>query len=405
MGSPSSGYVPQTAIPRPKPQTYQEQDEQNAQDYWKSQQGWVDSDREQAAGRRDSSASGADAATADFNAWKPQNLQDWSATNLKGYNPTQVAQWLSALPSQSRVGGGGTASVAGSVGGAGSNAPGNTTFQSKELEAFDPSALENFDPSSYGKEFAKGAEGDFKTQLGDQLETLTNQSVGAGRLRTGLFDRDQGRVINRLGEDFNNRLAQAATTFSGQRLSAIQGAEGMRLSRAGDIDANARTIAELNANLGYQTNRDAQANALTSRGQDISEFGAETDRQRLGLSGAEYLDTQGYNRASDLDAYGYKRATGLDESIFNQKKTGLDAALGRETMYNGAYDRSANRSADYATANREWAGSDREAQDTRDAIARARNPWGRRRMAGSGQGSIDANPSVAAATSKVTAGY
>lgn len=92
----------------------------------------------------------------------------------------------------------------------------------------------SFDPSAAFQTYAKGAEGDFNTQLGQQLKTLSGSAVGQGRFDSGFYDEDQGQVVRNVASDFNNKIQQGALTASGQRLSQIgqegqyaQGEQGM----------------------------------------------------------------------------------------------------------------------------------------------------------------------------------
>lgn len=153
---------------------------------------------------------------------------------------------------------------------------GVTAFRPEGVQAFDPTqfgvsdsvgTLEAFDPTEYGTTFARGAYGDFQAQLGDELTNLTNRSVGAGRLRTGFFDQDQGGVVMRLGSDFNNRIAQASTVFSGQRLDALRSGAQLREGAVSRI-----------ADLSYNRARDLDESNFRTRN---TALGASMDRERL----------------------------------------------------------------------------------------------------------------------------
>lgn len=74
---------------------------------------------------------------------------------------------------------------------------------------------ENFDASRSLNEWARGAYGNISTALTQRLRDLTGQAVGAGRLKTGYFDEDQGQVVRGAQQDFSNVLA-------GQSLNALQ---------------------------------------------------------------------------------------------------------------------------------------------------------------------------------------
>ena len=80
-----------------------------------------------------------------------------------------------------------------------------------------------FDPSQAVDEFGRGFLADASENLGNQFEDLVGGSVGAGRLRTGFFQEDAGRLF----KDFNRRVAvavaQQSLEASRQSLQNIQG--------------------------------------------------------------------------------------------------------------------------------------------------------------------------------------
>ena len=142
----------------------------------------------------------------------------------------------------------------------------------------DNAALEGFDPTAAGTTFAQGAVGQFNEDLSTQLAALERKSAGTGRLQTGFYTGDQGTVATNLGKDFNAQLAQAATTFSGQRLAALQGAA-----------TGATNIAQ-----------DEAGNELTSSGQNLT---ARNDAL-TGALNEEQMARQGYqSAASNAGAY------------------------------------------------------------------------------------------------------
>lgn len=364
MGLPApsfgSGYG-SSATRRPPPRSYEEAQDQEAQDLFRGQRTVVQNDRTRAGSERDRTGSAADRALSSFNAGGPRNTQAFQPLNIEGYSPSQLASWQTAAQGaagmmQGGMQGGGRSSV--SAGGAGAL----QGFDSRELRDFNADDVSGYDPSAYGQEFAQGAYGDFKNRLGDELDTLEKGSVGAGRLRTGFFDEDQGGVVTRVGADFSNRLAQAATEFSGQRLSALTSGAGMRLDRARGIDANALSAAQ-----GMDANAIAAGEAQDRY--SLSAGDQSLDRDRMGLDAALAGDEAAYRRASDMDRYGFDRATYLDDSELRRGETGLDAALSREGRYMDDYHRNADREAEYLSANREWAASDLERAGPRPVAA------------------------------------
>jgi hypothetical protein len=80
-----------------------------------------------------------------------------------------------------------------------------------------------FDPSQAVTQFGQGFLADASENLGNQFEDLVGGSVGSGRLRTGFFQEDAGRLF----QDFNRRvstaIAQQSLEASRQSLANIQG--------------------------------------------------------------------------------------------------------------------------------------------------------------------------------------
>lgn len=345
--------------------------------------------RDTAMGNADRTRSAADTALADYGKGAPPPLAGWKPSAMTEYQPSQLAQWMSSPGFATRApvpGAGGSVARVGGAGTGAAVAPA-ATFRSANLESFDPTALESFDPSSYGTTFAKGAYGDFKTELGNELRNLTNTSVGAGRFNTGLFDEDQGRVVNQLGDSFNNKIAQQAGVFSGQRLTALQGGADLRYKRASDMDTNARSITELNATNAAAASRQAadlasnesiafDRSAIDRGRLGLDAYGLETSRYGLGLDAASKADNLSYQRASDLDRLTYDQAKGLTDVGENRARTGLDAALGREGTYLNEYDRRSDAATSAASGQRDWAARDRELEDLRAEIAAIRQSQG-----------------------------
>jgi hypothetical protein len=78
-----------------------------------------------------------------------------------------------------------------------------------------------FDPTKSINDFAKGAYGEVFSSpggVGDQLTNLKGAAVGAGRLDTGFFDRDQGEVVERGQQDLNSRILGASVQGAGMTL-------------------------------------------------------------------------------------------------------------------------------------------------------------------------------------------
>lgn len=71
----------------------------------------------------------------------------------------------------------------------------------------------SFDPREALGEYGEAAYGDFRRNLGRDVERLGGAAVGAGRLDTGFYDVDQGELVS----DLASRYQQA---ISGQAMNA-----------------------------------------------------------------------------------------------------------------------------------------------------------------------------------------
>ena len=87
--------------------------------------------------------------------------------------------------------------------------------------------LENFDPTAALQQYGQAAYGDFSQQLGQQLSDLKGSAVGAGRLKTGFFDTDTGRLTQTLAGQYQRDLSSQALAASGQKLGATEAAAGI----------------------------------------------------------------------------------------------------------------------------------------------------------------------------------
>lgn len=352
--------------------------------------------RDAALGQANRTRMGADQAVTDYANPGRTPLAGWAPTAMTAYAPTQMAQWMagaSGAPARPAL------SAPTKIAGA---AP--VTFDSKNLAGYGDAALENFDPSAAGKTFAGGAYGDFKRNLGTELRNLTNTSVGAGRFRTGLFDEDQGRVVNQLGETFDDKIAQQAGVFSGQRLDALKTGAGYRLQQAGEMDTNARAIAELNANQSLDREKFDVTSGLDRDKLGIEGYGAETDRLRTTGGLAQSADELAYRRASDTDRLTYDQARGLTDVGEARARTGLEASMGRERTYLDEYDKTRGEAASAASGQRDWAARDRELEDLRAEIAAIRGSQGLNKYGVSNAGSAYSTPdSPAVANAKAMA--
>lgn len=88
-------------------------------------------------------------------------------------------------------------------------------------------ALEDFDPTQNLKTYGAAAAGDFDKTLKRSVSDLQGSAVGAGRLNTGFYDQDQGRLVTDLAGQYQRDLASHAMEASGQKLRATESAASM----------------------------------------------------------------------------------------------------------------------------------------------------------------------------------
>jgi len=80
-----------------------------------------------------------------------------------------------------------------------------------------------FDPSQAVTEFGRGFVDEASENVGQQFDRLVGGSVGAGRLRTGFFQDDAGRLFQDFNKRVANAIAQQSLEASRQNLANIQG--------------------------------------------------------------------------------------------------------------------------------------------------------------------------------------
>lgn len=81
----------------------------------------------------------------------------------------------------------------------------------------------DFDPSQAVTQFGGGFLDEAREGLGQDFESLVGGSVGSGRLRTGFFQRDAGRLFQDFNRRVSNAIAQQSLEASRQSLQNIQG--------------------------------------------------------------------------------------------------------------------------------------------------------------------------------------
>jgi hypothetical protein len=81
----------------------------------------------------------------------------------------------------------------------------------------------DFDPSQAVTDFGSGFLDEAREGLGQDFERLVGGSVGRGRLRTGFFQQDAGRLFQDFNRRVSNAIAQQSLEASRQRLANLQG--------------------------------------------------------------------------------------------------------------------------------------------------------------------------------------
>ena len=330
---------------RPAPKNWQTSQYQGAQDLWNAQGADVLGAVGPAAAGQAGAIDASGSALSRLTAFSPTALQNYQPTALQAYDPNQYLKGPSGAASTY----------------AGANpltaAPVAPTDWSAASGA--TGALENFDPSAAGKTFATGAVGQFNENLDTQLSALERKSAGTGRLETGFYTGDQGTVATNLGKDYNAQLAEAATTFSGQRESALAGAAGDYISIAGTQGQEAQAKANEQDYVG-----------ATGRAQNL---GALTAEEQMGVSEQETGAQLGLSKANDVSNLDYTQARDTSSMDLQAGTTALQAALEKEQMARSGYTSAAGAAGAYTSATRNWAATDKQTQDEidyQDALAR-----------------------------------
>ena len=111
---------------------------------------------------------------------------------------------------------------------------------------------EAFDPSQAVTEFGSGFLDEAREGLGQEFDSLVGGAVGSGRLRTGFFQRDAGRLFQDFNRRVSNAIAMQSLNAAQLDLQNIQGQSrvGLDLMRQqGDVIGGAfdRATAEDNA--------------------------------------------------------------------------------------------------------------------------------------------------------------
>ncbi len=84
----------------------------------------------------------------------------------------------------------------------------------------------DFDPSQAVSQFGSGFLDEAREGLGQDFQSLVGGAVGGGRLRTGFFQQDAGRLFQDFNRRVSNAIAQQSLEASRQRLQNLQGLQG-----------------------------------------------------------------------------------------------------------------------------------------------------------------------------------
>lgn len=313
----------------------------------------------------------------DYLAQQTQRQTAVQAVQSAGYNPAQAQQLLSSMQSAAGLAG---SMQSGAAGFSPSRTAGFDTqslkdFQSTNLQGLNFDQLMNYDPSQYGQEYARGAYGEFERNLEGQLRELTERSAG-GRMRTGWFDADRGRVVTSNARDFSNALSRAAVDFSGQRLDAIGRASTLGFQRAEAMDSNARQMASLAAELGLRQATDADRMSLEAAmaGDDFAikrlaqQNGMSEAALRASLQMAEMEMNNAQFNAGQVNQMGRFNAEQA------QRQNEFTGGMTRD-FYNADradFQSAADRAAQFASSDMDWSRADRSFEYQRQQDAERR---------------------------------
>lgn len=155
---------------------------------------------------------------------------------------------------------------------------------------------EHFDPQGAVNQYAQGAWGSISEGLGSTLDRLRDNSVGAGRFDTGLFDKDQGEVVKAGVRDFNNQIAQTSVSAAGLQLQNQNGIADFANTRTGnalDLTASMRETQE-------NDEREAAAQKRARRGGIGSAIGGVLGAGAAIATGNPWLAGAGWKAGSAL---------------------------------------------------------------------------------------------------------
>lgn len=247
--------------------------------------------------------------------------EGWSPTAMRGVDPSQLEGYDAGGTMRSYLSqNGGNPNV---------NATGATS---------------SYDPRAAVEEYARGAALSAKGTLADALDAQENAAARSGRLNTGLFDKDKGTVIRRVGEDLNAGIMKSAVDAANIR-AGIENTNTRNLTDAsvasareqGNLAGLRSSEARDAANLGYKARSDALgtradlASKMDSLGLDAAgmidknRLTAADSTARLTLDQAQGIDDFTQKGAINYGDLALKRANGIDDSRLKARGQALDA--------------------------------------------------------------------------------
>lgn len=167
-----------------------------------------------------------------------------------------------------------------------------------------------FDAGAAYNTYAQGAISDLMQNQKLALKDVASKSVGAGRLNTGLFDQDQGSVIQELSRGATSDLAEQAVNAAGITATAH--------SAADSTNERARESALSTAEASLQGAATARFN--TANAEDSNTLDAQKTAASLGITQGQDLATDQLNRAGTIDQTTLDADKATDASRLNQSE-------------------------------------------------------------------------------------
>lgn len=185
----------------------------------------------------------------------------------------------------------------------------------------------SFDPTEALNTYARGAASQAKYVLQDALEQTRNSAAAGGRIDSGLFDKDNGQVIQRVGNDLSDQISARALDAAGIK-AGIEQSNAQNTTQAaiaqGNLAGDARGLRSAEARQAGQLGLDALTSAMrtdadvANNSDDLRLRGATnaTDAQ---LRRANTMDSNRLTATDSAARLNLTRAQGVDDS--NQRRS------------------------------------------------------------------------------------